>query len=89
MDKELQDKYDALKRLHDSTNEAVRMLEEKLRFALAENAVLHANIGNADKNVSIQKQVVIDNLRMTQEEKDKLVEEIMALRNVIKGLRAE
>ena len=89
MSKELQNNYDALKRLHDSTNEAVRMLEEKLRLIMTDNAILQANVENADKRVEIQKQVVIDNLRMTQKEKDKLVEEIMTLRNIIKGLRAE
>jgi len=85
----LQDDYDALKRLHDSTNAAVTILEERMNLILGENARLKADIENADKRVAIQKQIVIDNLRMTQDEKDKLVQEILGLRKIIKGLRGE
>jgi len=85
--KELQNNYDSLQRLHSSANEAIAMLEKRLRELEAENSMLRANIENADKRVMIQKQIVIDNLISTQKEKDKLVEEVMTLRNIIKGLR--
>lgn len=87
MNNELQKNYDALKRLHDTTNEAVKRLEKHLAAIMAENAMLKANIENADKRVMIQKQIVIDNLRQTQEEKDDLVKEVMILRQKIKGLK--
>jgi len=87
MSKELQNNYDSLKRLHDSANEAIVVLTKRLQGTEAENAILRANVENADKCVMIQKQIVIDNLRMTQEEKDKLVKEIITLKEIIKGLR--
>jgi len=85
----LQDDYDALKRLHDSANSAIVELSKQLQEIGVENLRLKASVENADKRVGIQKQIVVDNLRMTQEEKDKLVQEILELRKVIKGLRGE
>ena len=89
MSKELQNNYDALKRLLDSANEAIRGLQKQLQDVVAENIILKANAENADKNVAIQKQIVIDNLRMTQEEKQKLEEEILTLKDIIKSLRGQ
>lgn len=86
---ELQNNYNALKRIHDSANAAVKKLEEQLAAIMAENAILKANIENADKRVIIQKQIVIDNLRQSQEIHDNLVKEIMTLRKIIKELRGQ
>ena len=84
MSKEFEDKYNALKRIYDSVVSAVGKLEcEMLKFR-AENEFYKAQLINADKNVGIQKQIVVDQIRQDQENTNNMVAEIMELRRRLK-----
>ena len=84
---ELQKNYDALKRLHDSMVSAVRKMEIEMEKLRVETAFYKAQLINADKNVGIQKQIVIDQIRQDQQNTDSLVAEIMELRKRLKQRR--
>ena len=84
MTQELQKNYDALKRIHDSVVSAVGKLEAEMEKLRAETAFYKAQLINADKNVGIQKQIVIDQIRQDQQNTDDLVAEIMELRKRLK-----
>jgi len=84
MTQELQKNYDALKRIHDSMVFAVGKLEAEMLKLRAETAFYKAQLINADKNVGIQKQIVIDQIRQDQQNTDNLVAEIMELRKQLK-----
>ena len=84
MTQELQKNYDALKRLHDSMVSAVGKLEAEMEKLRVETAFYKAQLINADKNVGIQKQIVVDQIRQDQENTDNLVAEIMELRRQLK-----
>jgi len=84
MSKEFEDKYNALKRIHDSVVSAVGKLEVEMEKLRAETAFYKAQLINADKNVGIQKQIVIDQIRQDQQNTDDLVAEIMELRKRLK-----
>jgi len=81
---ELQKNYDALKRLHDSMVLAVGKLEVEMEKLRVETAFYKAQLINADKNIGIQKQIVIDQIRQDQETKDNLVNEIIELKKHMK-----
>lgn len=87
MDRPLQNKYDKLKRHHDSLVAAIETLNTGLNRALAENEVLVKQLVNADKFIVIQKRIVIDNLDQSRATEIKLVNEIKALKAKIKALR--
>ena len=84
MTQELQKNYDALKRIHDSLVSAVGKLEAEMEKLRVETAFYKAQLINADKNVGIQKQIVIDQIRQDQQNTDNLVAEIMELRKQLK-----
>ena len=84
MTQELQKNYDALKRLHDSMVSAVGKLEAEMEKLRVETAFYKAQLINADKNVGIQKQIVVDQIRQDQQNTDGLVVEIMELRRRLK-----
>jgi len=84
MSKEFEDKYNTLKRIYDSLVSAVGKLEVEMEKLRAENAFYKAQLINADKNVGIQKQIVIDQIRQDQQNTDGLVAEIMELRKRLK-----
>ena len=84
---ELQKNYDALKRLHDSMVSAVEKMELEMEKLRVETAFYKAQLINADKNVGIQKQIVIDQIRQDQQNTDSLVAEIMELRKRLKQRR--
>ena len=87
MDRPLQDKYDKLKRHHDSLVAAIEMLNASLAHLNTENDILKKQLVNADKFVAIQKQVVIDNLDQSRVNEAELVKDIKALNLQEKSLR--
>lgn len=87
MDRELQNKYDKLKRHHNSLVGAVETLNSSLAHLNTENNILKNQLINADKFVEIQKKIVLDNLQQSKETEDGLVKEIMVLKEKIKRLR--
>lgn len=84
----MQNDYDALRRLHDATNSAVKELEGENARLRSQVEFLQRQVENADKRVAIQKQIVIDNLNQSREVHDNLVAEILALKKEIKELKA-
>ena len=84
---QLQKDYDALKRLHESLVSAVQKIEVEISSLRAENAFYKAQLINADQNVGIHKQIVIDQIQQDQITKDGLVAEIMELRKRLKEAR--
>lgn len=87
MDRPLQDKYDKLKRHHDSLVNAIQTLDGNLLQVHTENNILKKQLVNADKFIVIQKRIVIDNLDQSRATEGKLVKEIKALKAKIKALR--
>jgi hypothetical protein len=84
MSKELKNKYDMLRRRYNLLVLDVEKIEPKMEKLQAEVAFCKAQLINADKNVAIQKQIVIDNIRQSQETQNNLVAEIMELKKQLK-----
>jgi len=82
---ELPKNYDTLKRIHDSMVVGVQKMEAAMVQLRAETAFYKEQLINADKNISIQKQIVINQIEQDQLTKDNLVAEIMELREKIKS----
>ena len=70
--KELQGKYDKLRRHHNSIVRAVEGLQEVVARMEGQNGFLMAQLQSAQKYVDIQKQVVVDNAFPIQESKSRL-----------------
>ena len=87
MDRALQNKYDKLKRHHDSLVAAIETLNSALVEVHSDNDTLKQQLLNADKFIVIQKRIVIDNLEQSRGTEAKLVKEIKALKAKIKALR--
>ena len=83
---ELQKNYDTLKRIHDAMVLGVQKMEEAMVQLRAETSFYKEQLVNADKNISIQKQVVINQIKQDQINTDSLVAEIMELKEKIKRL---
>ena len=83
----LQKDYDALKRLQESTVLAVDTLSSGMKELQSENIFLKTQLQSADKNIGIQKQIVINHINQSQKVHDGLVEEIMDLKETIRLLR--
>lgn len=84
----LQDAYDALKRIHILANETNEKLIIENNLLRAENAYLKSLNGNADKNVEIQKMIVVNSLKSSQEKHERDYQEIMILKEEIRNLKA-
>ena len=83
---ELQKNYDVLKRMHDSMILGVQKMEDAMVQLRAETSFYKEQLVNADKNISIQKQIVINQIKQDQINTDSLVVEIIKLKEKIKRL---
>jgi hypothetical protein len=81
--------YYSLKRLHESANKAVEELQKHNREIDIENTVLKAKLINADKNVEINKTIVINTLLDQNKMKDDFILEINLLRERINFLELD
>lgn len=76
----LQEDYSALKRLHDSANEANRMLQEKIQVITEENNLLLKKLVDCQNALDINKEIMRNALTTQNEIKDAYVIEIQELR---------
>jgi len=81
---ELKNKYSKLRLLHASTVRAVQRFEVENKLLRKSYEFYKEQLFNADKNVNIQKKIVIDNLMQSQVTQDNLVKEVKQLRKVLK-----
>lgn len=86
---ELQEKYSALSRLHNSLVEATNDLEKKYKEALGEKQFLQAQLLNCQKALDINKEIMRQTLTQNNELKEKNSDEIILLREEMKRLKAE
>ena len=76
---------DSLKRLHNSTNEAVTNLEKENAELKAKVSFLERSLESCTKNLEIQKQIVRDNITQSAQNEANLVVEIEKLRKKLKA----
>jgi hypothetical protein len=79
----VQEAYSALKRVHVAANETNDKLQAEIKKLQIENAYLQAQLINADKMVMIQKKIVEDSLRSSQEKHERDYQEILELKKKI------
>lgn len=82
----LQSDHVALKKLHDSTNEAVAVLQQKNNDLMEQNILLLNNLTNCQKALDITKENMRNALTMQNEMKDAYATEINELKAKIKEL---
>jgi uncharacterized coiled-coil DUF342 family protein len=87
--KELREAHDQLKQIHASTNEANTEITKRCNQLEAQLVVVTGQRDGMARSLEVQKQVVRDELRTHQEERDEMVKEIEALRAELKALRTE
>jgi len=85
----IQNAHDALKRIHNAANDAnekLLIINEELK---RENAFLKAQLSNLEKNLEIQKAVVVNSLSSSQEKHERDYQEILEIKNENKELKIE
>ena len=82
----LQDAHSALKRLHYRANETNDKLVEKINNLNLENQRMHATVENAEKNLLIQKNIVVNTILDSQKKHENDYVEINSLKEKIKLL---
>ena len=83
---ELQNNYDALKRLHDSVNLRVMQLESENKTLMQANDILVAEKKQWEQQKALQEQVIAQQLGNSDGVVRLLQDEILGLRAKIKGL---
>ena len=83
---ELQNNYDALKRLHDSVNLRVIQLESENKALMQANEILVAEKKQWEQQKALQEQVIAQQLGNSDGVVRLLQDEILGLRAKIKGL---
>lgn len=83
----LQEDYDTLRRLHDTTNRAVVDLQERNRELLEANNLLLQNLMNCQKALDITKENMRNALTIQNQIKDSYSTEIQELRAETKRLK--
>lgn len=83
----VQEAYRALKQLHLTSNDVNQDLLIVIQDLKKENEYLRELVINADKNVAIQKSIVLNSLTSSQEKHERDYQEIMELKNEIKRLK--
>lgn len=81
---ELQKNYDSLKKVHDSANIAIRMLEEKVKKLEAENMLLQMQKRQWEEDKNLQKNIISSHLTNNDSTVKKLENEIIMLRKKLK-----
>jgi hypothetical protein len=79
--------YDTLKRMHESANKLIEIMKKENEFLKKENEFLKLVNLNANKNVEIQKNIVINSLQSSQEKHDRDYKEICDLKKEICDLK--
>lgn len=72
--------HERLKKIHDSTNEAVGNLHEALNLAAEENAQLKRQVQNGSQDLDQQKEIVRQHIEQGRESENSLVTEIRRLK---------
>lgn len=85
----IREAYESLKRIHVTANESIEKLQNDIFLLKAENEFLKSLNNNADKNVEIQKMIVINSLQSSQEKHERDYQEILELKNEIKILKSK
>lgn len=78
-EKQWKQKFMNLKRRYDSMYQAAMRMEERIKVGSKENALLKAQLANAEKNVFQQKEIVKHHLQQSRATQTELVEEIKDL----------
>lgn len=86
---ELQDSFDALKRIHDSTNAAVKQLSEELERLKGHNAVLNAEKRQWDTEKANQQMIIQQTLTQSNDMSSRYLEENIKLREELRQLRGK
>lgn len=79
-----EENYRALKRLHESTNEALLELQRKNMELMEENSLLLKKIIDCQNALDINKEIMRNALTMQNEMKDAYTREIQELRAKLK-----
>jgi len=83
--KQLKIKFNKLRKIHNSTNEAVERLETENRELLRQNNLLEAKNEQLVKQLTIRERITNKSLNRVNEQSDKYLREINRLREVIKN----
>jgi hypothetical protein len=83
----LEEDYRSLKRLHDTTNEAVIELQQKNQELMEENMLLLKKIIDCQKALDINKEIMRNALTLQNQLKDDYSAEIQELKAEIKRLK--
>lgn len=81
----LEEKYDALEQRYDSLVKAVRQIEGTNDILAERNRFLEEQLGNAELNISQQKQTLTTVITNNNQMKDDMAAEIAELRRKING----
>lgn len=85
----IREAYESLKRIHITANESIEKLQNDILLLKVENEFLKSLNTNADKNVEIQKMIVINSLQSSQEKHERDYKEISDLKKEISKLKKE
>jgi hypothetical protein len=86
---EWKDKFNSLRRLHDSTNEAAAKLIEENSELKSELILMNKKLANSQKALDINKEIMSNQLTSGNQMKDEMAAEITKLRSKIKELIRE
>lgn len=82
----LEEKYSSLRRLHESTNEAVSNLQEQIRLLQNEIALRDAKLINCQNALEINKEIMRNALLEQNRIQEEYGKEIQVLRSQLKSL---
>jgi len=82
----LEEKYNSLRRLHESTNEAVSNLQEQVKLLQTEIAMRDAKLINCQNALEINKEIMRNALLEQNRIQEEYGKEIQVLRSQLKSV---